>query len=87
MKPPKNFIGQWYIEKSICDDIVTYFNQNKKFTNVGVGAGAPAGPGAGDGGRGRPPQGARLGPGGRQGHRHRRQRRRPGRHRGLRRGG
>ena len=38
MKPPKNFIGQWYIEKSICDDIVTYFNQNKKFTNVGVGA-------------------------------------------------
>ena len=38
MKPPKNFIGQWYIEKSICDDIVTYFDQNKKFTNVGVGA-------------------------------------------------
>jgi prolyl 4-hydroxylase len=33
-----NFIGQWDIDKSICDEIINYFENNKKYANPGYGA-------------------------------------------------
>lgn len=33
---PKSYIGGWYIEKNICEELIDYFNYNKKYTKQGV---------------------------------------------------
>ena len=34
-----NFIGSWMIEKSICDELITYFEKNKKEQIQGITTG------------------------------------------------
>ena len=32
--PYESFIGGWYIPEKLCDDIITYFNNNKNHQKV-----------------------------------------------------
>ena len=32
---PMSYIGGWYIEKNICEELIDYFNYNKKYTTEG----------------------------------------------------
>jgi len=34
--PLNSFIGGWFISKKTCDNLINYFNKNKKFTNPGI---------------------------------------------------
>jgi len=33
--PFESFIGGWYIPENLCEDIIKYFNDNKKFHSIG----------------------------------------------------
>jgi hypothetical protein len=33
--PYESFIGGWYIDEKICDDIIKHFNENKKYVTLG----------------------------------------------------
>ena len=32
---PKSYIGGWYIEKNVCEELIDYFNYNKKYAQQG----------------------------------------------------
>jgi len=34
--PYDSFVGGWYIDEKICDNIIKYFNENKKYAVMGV---------------------------------------------------